>query len=270
MIGASYQRMSCAQLERELARREAVLAAKQATIRELREVLESKRAEPSRHKGPPNVAGMKLREWMATHPNQCAEWSLERIAQEIGVTRERVRQLMPQYARVRQSTRWQTDLRKVAEFVESTPEAMLPRALGGLTVQVMAQRLGLAKSRFHSVWQALGYPKRTLLTSGETPAETSKRHYHTNPERRRKSRIATKRWQAAHPEKVKEISTRARAKYEAKWKTQVIEQRMCAECGGAYDWTAFDKKTHNRLRFCSQPCAARYNVRRVHRKAVSA
>lgn len=119
----------------------------------------------------------RLRAFLALHPNSCEQYTLEQIGAVIGVSRERVRQLMPQYGQTAISARQAIIDRKLTTFLSEHPEAHLPATLGGMTIPAIATAIGLKLSGVERAWQRLGLPSRTLIEDSYTPRERNERYW---------------------------------------------------------------------------------------------
>lgn len=100
-----------------------------------------------------------LRAWLAEHPEDACFHSMGQIGKAIGVTPERVRQLMPHWAKARQSL----VRKRLADFVEAHPEAMLNPYDGGMTLNQIAAALNVTAPTINRHWYALGFPSKKLM-----------------------------------------------------------------------------------------------------------
>ena len=72
----------------------------------------------------------RLNRFLAAHPNASRDYSLSDIARRLDISRERVRQLLPEYARQRPA-RSSIIERELSEFIAQTPTALHPTNRGG-------------------------------------------------------------------------------------------------------------------------------------------
>lgn len=194
----------------------------------------------------------RLREFMAAHPNACAELTLEQIGKELGVTRERVRQLMPDYAKRRRPVVRSRRVGALLAYIEAHPEASLTPGLGGMTLKAIGAELGCSAETVSNVWREAGLPDRKILAAHKTWKE----RYHEDPERRRKARVHAKKWQAANPEKFRAMQKRYNRARRARQLAKVLRQEVCAWCGKTFDWTAHHERTFKHVT-CGPLCAIR-------------
>ena len=134
---------------------------------------------PGPRKGHPlGGAGQdRLRAWIHDHPNPCLTYTLQEIGDQLGVSRERVRQLVPKVTGQKWQKRWPNKANLIlAAFLEEHPEGMLTKARGGLLLKEIAAALDLAPSTVGKVWRRLGLPPRSLQAISD--AEAHERHYH--------------------------------------------------------------------------------------------
>lgn len=168
----------------------------------------------------------KLAAMLAETPNLCAVKTLEAIGAELGVTRQRVQQLLPRAGidrrRARHARRLAAQSRILAQYVESHPLALLARSMGGPPMKEISRETGIRGEQLLEVWRLCGYPPKqaTALSLIMSPAEQARRRWATNEDYRRGQAAAQKRWTAANPEKAREIIRRAQAKYYAKKKAE--------------------------------------------------
>lgn len=138
---------------REVARAVGICEETVRHVRNRHGIPHPKKAPPMPNPDEP-TALERLRAWLATHPNPCGDYNVSQIAIEIGTSRERVRQLMPEYTR---RARQQFDAR-VARFVEEHPEAMLRRSDGGLGFTGIAEAMGVSPVTIRNAFRRLGLP----------------------------------------------------------------------------------------------------------------
>lgn len=101
----------------------------------------------------------------------CSGVSLEQIALRVGVSRERVRQLMPDYARLRlpaaRAQRMHDRSVALRAFLDEHPEAALPVKLGGMSYQAISAATGIGAQAVADVFREMG------ITSHTDPAFTA-------------------------------------------------------------------------------------------------
>lgn len=169
---------------------------------------------------------MRVNEMLRETPNLCEVRTLTSIAEELGVTRERIRQILPKPAmhrRVMQSqNKLAADSAKLAAYIESHPLAFLRSGYGGPTFVQIAADLEMTTRRVKKVWTTCGYPSK-MLGPPPTMQEYQKRRWDTDPEYRKRHRAAQERWRAKNGERVKESARKADAKYYAR-------KRLSAAC----------------------------------------
>ena len=157
----------------------------------------------------------RLREFFREHPNACMEgFTYQQIGDAIGVSRQRVHQIMPEYQRANVCAI------RLQQFLDQEPSAILSKAAGGMTYRQIADKVGLSVDQVESAWKALELPPRTLLVESLTPSERSKRSYHrrakNEPGFLAKRLAYTVAWRARNPEKAREMQRRANATQNAK------------------------------------------------------
>src|SRR3990167_3718832 len=117
------------------------------------------------HKNPRAQAKERLITLLKERPNICAEMSLTDIGKELGVTRERIRQLMPEYSARRAAA---VGLQaRVAAFVEEHPEVTIPKWMGGMTYREAGEQAGVHFSMLASTMRNLGYRKGLIVQTKE-------------------------------------------------------------------------------------------------------
>jgi hypothetical protein len=200
----------------------------------------------------------RLRAFLRRRPLALQTLTLRAIGREVGLSGERVRQLLPRIMPIetghlprerRQHERHKLEQR-LRRFVTKRPRVIETPARGGMTYVALATRLNVSPTAISRAWRALGLPDR----SGPqlTRREKSLRYYWRNPEKK----IAdTLHWRLQHPERWREISRQANRKYAAK----VLRQETCITCGKRFAWTQGQENRHrqrNTRIFCSSRCRA--------------
>ena len=188
----------------------------------------------------------RLKAFLEAHPAASAEYSLTDIGRELGVSRERIRQLLPDYVKTR-PTRVSSVGSQLRQFVARTPAALLPTNRGGLSFANIAGALGCSISTLRQAWRELRLPARprAKLTRAE------------RVERERAWRVrASARWRAEHRERAREIRRAA----DFRWAHKVVDHETCVWCGRRYPVT--NKKLsagrHRRQRkVCGTACGRR-------------
>jgi hypothetical protein len=134
--------------------------------------------------------------------------TLADLAREIGVSRERVRQLLPEYARDRAH---RALCERLKRYVEAHPSSVLTPARGGMTYIAIAADLGVDTRSLRLAWRVCGLPARALQKL--TKAEISRLGY---AKRRREHYELVKAWKARNPERAREIHLSANARHRSK------------------------------------------------------
>src|ERR1700674_3879773 len=88
---------------------------------------------------PPVPAKERLAQFLSAHPGAEDDYSLSAIARELGVSRERVRQLRPGWHTGRRPET--PTARALKMFLAAHPEAVMSPALGGMTMKAVAQSI---------------------------------------------------------------------------------------------------------------------------------
>lgn len=104
------------------------------------------------------TAREKLRAWLAEHPNPCGDHTLTEIASTLGVSRQRVQQLMPTYAENGVAQR----LLRFQQAIEEHPEIVLAPHLGGWTVVEAGAAVGVCGATITRWLRELGYPPKRM------------------------------------------------------------------------------------------------------------
>jgi len=180
------------------------------------------------------TARERLREFLRQHPNPCVSFTGQQIADEIGVSRERVRQLMGgSYKSVTASDYL------VALFVRHRPEAQLPKHLGGMSHKEIGKELGLGTQTIANAFRRLGLVSHSQLHLGvrEQNRIACRRYYQSHKEQHNAWVGA---WKEANPEKTREIDRTAKAK----WMGKVLRMEHCIVCGAEFPWTQGREQGH--------------------------
>ena len=154
-----------------------IAAADGTTLSATWQYMSAHRLKPQR--GGKSGARERLDAWLAEHPYHCA-FSLEQIGAAIGVTRERVRQLMGHRGRPKPS------VLAVYNLIQSRPEAVLPKADGGMSLEEITAATGFKKSTVRLALKELGYPRAVFHMALSRPctgcgADVPPRYRKNNP-----------------------------------------------------------------------------------------
>ena len=188
----------------------------------------------------------RLKAFLEAHPKASAEYSLTDIGRELGVSRERIRQLLPDYVKTR-PRRMSNVGRELREFVAMTPAALLPTNRGGLSFANIAGALGCSISTLRQAWRELRLPERPRAKL--TRAERVER------ERPWRARAKT-RWRAEHKERAREIQRAA----SLRWAQKVVGDEICVWCGCRYLVTnrkRHDEHRRGQRKVCGTACGRR-------------
>ena len=186
---------------------------------------------------PREPARERLREFLRQHPNPCVTFTGQEVADQIGVSRERVRQLMGgSYKRVLKSDYL------LALFVRYHPEAQLPKSLGGMSYSQIGKELGLGTNTVGNAFRRLGLVQHSQIKVGvrEQNRIASQRYYQSHKDQHRAWMRA---WKEAHPEKCRESNRQAQVKYNAK----VLRIEHCIVCGVEFPWTQQREKARRKM-----------------------
>ncbi len=206
----------------------------------------------------PHVPGpteVKLHALLRETPNLCEVKTLTEIGRELGVSRERVRQLLPAPGVHRAVIRHQNLLaarsRQLAEYVKAHPLALLPPGRGGPSFREIAADLGWRPSTVREIWRLCEYPDRALLwrTKTMTKAEIQRYVYHNVPGRKERRVVSQARWVKEHNYNSSVAQKR------------VIGRAQCWECGKDFDMTQIRGWHMSKAGFvtCSSGCTKRWN-----------
>ena len=168
------------------------------------------------------TAREQLRIVLADEPNPCLRWNQTELAEIVGVSRQRVKQILGMYPHVNKSDT------VLADFLEQHPEAMLTKARGGMTLEEIGVAIGLSRGAVPAAWYRLGLPPRSLQR--KTLAEQNHQQYERH---KAHHKFLIVRWRREHPERWYEISRRASARYAAKF----LRWERCGGCGMGFPWT---------------------------------
>jgi hypothetical protein len=102
---------------------------------------------------------------LADHPD-AAEMSLVEIARQLGVSRERMRQLLPGW----HDRRKQERVERVRRFAREHPDAARSGVSGGQGWNAIGVELGMPAIAVTRIWRKLGLPDRHLSTTEELGA----------------------------------------------------------------------------------------------------
>lgn len=160
----------------------------------------------------------RLRALLAARPNICEELNLADIGKQLGVSRERVRQLMPEYVKNAREHR----IALLARYVDEHPEALLPRDMGGMVQREIAAATGLSLFSLRTYWLILGLPPRSLLTKSAAYGVKS-----------------------------------GTSEYDRRWMHEVIGTRVCVVCGKSFPWTLEKQSNWKAGRWSGETCGVR-------------
>lgn len=207
-----------------------------------------------------NTARSRLRDLDTSTENLC-QFTLEQIGERIGVTRQRVEQLMPDFAQRRQTFLHQQLLRRLQDFLEERPEAILTKARGGMYMYEIAENIGVPASKLPKLWQEVELPDRKLLT--KSAAEKNHEAYVKNREHHLE---LVRKWHRDNPEKVKAMGKKATKKYLDK----VLRVEHCEHCGDEFNWTQKKEKSKKqgglRYQTCGQRCSTLLGIEKGDRE----
>lgn len=202
---------------------------------------------------PGNKTALAIAQYLESQ--RCRRPTLEEISQHVGVTRERVRQLIPAYGKESYRIKREQRRDRLARFIIEHPEAQLTPARGGMSMKAIAKATGLTCQEASTFWTELQLPDRHLLLLDEH--ERSQGLYRTNPRRHAEH---VKRWRERNREKSREIQRRARRAYDARLKQSLLRRETCRACGVAFDWTRYAEKYQRHI-VCSRVCGVRLSKR---------
>lgn len=115
----------------------------------------------------PSPTKLALREFMQAHPDACAEYPLHKIGAAVGVSKERIRQLMPDYAKRRREAIHRQRVARLLAYVDANPRALLSVRDGGMPLKEVAAALGLDTNTVRLYWKEAGLPPKSLQFSGD-------------------------------------------------------------------------------------------------------
>ncbi len=124
------------------------------------------------------------------------------IAEAVGVTRERVGQILGRRSTPR-------SLMLVESFFLAHPEAVLPKMRGGMSFSEIAMRLSLSKGTVEKAYRALGYPARTsegMMLDATEIRERRHSWYVVNKEHHQET---MRHWRQENRERWREIGRKA-------------------------------------------------------------
>lgn len=179
------------------------------------------------------------------------EWTLERLGKHFGVSRERIRQIIPEYAKTRRnaSCRQQMRLAKMEQYVFDNPQYLLTPFFGGVrSLEPMRRELGYKVAAvFYDDWKTLGLPDRNMIRRSVSQKEWSHFIYITHRERHRAS---VNKWKAKHPE------YKANPIHVINYQNKVIGTSVCPTCNQEFNITNKRRKQYfsGKLMYCSIPC----------------
>lgn len=175
-----------------------------------------------------NSAVPRLRKLFDDHPEAYGEWSLTRMSREIGVSKERVRQLLPDYVKNDFVVR-KTAKEKLMAYVREYPEALKPNRRG-FGYGKIAKHLEESEYTVRKAWIDLGLPNRKIKY---TPEQAREKQLEKSRENYRKHKAAhhelVKRWKAQHPEKTRGMNLRGQRRYNTKRSLEYCESPAICE-----------------------------------------
>ncbi len=179
-------------------------------------------------------AVLRLADFLDRTPNAWDRFSLAEIASVVGVSRQRVKQLMAGRSKPRP--------RRVADallaFLAEHPEALLASARGGMSKKAIAIAIRRSPIAVRRTWSELHLPVRKPLSKRERYERGKLRHD-----------AATRKWIRAHPDRIRELRNKANTK----WLAKVIRSEVCLVCGREFSWTNRDQYQRRRAT-CSPEC----------------
>lgn len=129
------------------------------------------------------------------------------------------------------------------------PEAVLPKARGGMTFKEIAGQLGVRPELIGRLWRRLSLPARSQFQLSKSE------RYHRSYERRKEHRRQVMRaWAKRNPERARMIRSRSRRK----WLSKVAREERCTSCGSVFPWTNAQQQRHQQRAqpiACSRSCA---------------
>ena len=171
------------------------------------------------------TAAIRLRGLLRETPNLCEVKTLAEIGTELGISRQRVFQLLPppplNRRTIRQQNHLAADSLTLAHFSMEHPRALLSRSRGGPSMKEIATVCGFTADRLQKLWRLCGYPdKRASSLQLVDKAEKARFRWANKPAYRANLTAANARWRRQHPERAKGIARKANAKYYLKNKAR--------------------------------------------------
>ncbi len=186
----------------------------------------------------------KILQFLAEHENEA--YSSARIAAELGCSRGYVNAVLPPAPRCDQRM---VDSR-VKAFIETHPEATLPKWRGGLTFKEIAAHVDTSPESVSRAWMRLNLPDRSLLKM------TEEERNHRSYERRKVRHNAYMRaWKRRNLEASRALVRSA----SRRWRAKVIRDEVCIVCGATFPWTnsrELGRRNKGGRFVCSRRCAA--------------
>ena len=186
------------------------------------------------------------------NPNIVYETTLTRLGELCGVSRERIRQLLPKAAKKRLAKTKEEKIAKLYKFMEEHPDAMYAysRYGPGMPNSQIAAALGMKEQTLKVLLAKLGI-KRKSKYEGMTSAEIYRWRYHNIPGRKEKQKRATYEYmnRSNYKETHKENFKKATGRY---------QNKICGtrQCPGCFEYMPFKNSQKNNT-YCSRKCYAR-------------
>ena len=126
----------------------------------------------------------RLRAWLAEHPNACIDHSLSDLGKQFGVSRERIRQLLPRTSYVR-NFRGKAKLGRARsliiakQFLIDHPEVTIPVTDGGWSFKHIIREAGVTEHYIKWAWHELELPNRAELRKATPYSDHLIRHWET-------------------------------------------------------------------------------------------
>ena len=244
---------------------------------------------------PRGSTAIKVMEIAAANPCMTLEW----IASQVGVSRERVRQIVPSHAQGRRAFVNPKHTSELQAYINEHPEAILPLRDGGHTQGQIASAIGITVETLRKAWVALDLPDRAALFAADEPYSYARIMRWENCEACGKpfawryskevnwragniayrtcggscslalhhrgqpySNLRYVNRSAVQVDWARRNPIRVKS-YRAKWGKKVLRTETCESCGKPFPWTRQQNiKHHGQWFACSAPCGRKIAAQR--------